>query len=666
MPLSFLFRRVSLKARLILSYLVILGIGGLATSVVGSWMVSSTIRTQVRQSVDRDLASARVVYDDHLEQLRQAVQLTASGILRRDFSPEDCPSLLPGLASVRRESGFDFLSITDRQGRVICRVTQPSQVGDDVSSIAVVRAGLSGQVAASTEIFSAEMLSREDPGLADRAYVRVVPTPHARPIPAREQTSGMVQVAAAPLRSSNGPIMGVLYGGVLLNHNHAIVDRVWEMLYRGTRFDGQDVGSTAIFQDDLCISSNVVNGSTERAVGTRAASDVYDTVVGRGATWRAPAWVVRDWYLSNYEPIRDYQGRIIGMLYVGVLEKAYTSVRDRLILTFFGIATLGFILIIGITYYMIHSITQPIARMVSATHSISAGHFGQEIEVDSQDEIGLLATSFNAMLRSLRQMRAALEEWGRTLEEKVKQRTTELMVMQRQFEESERLASIGMLAAGVAHEINNPLGGILALTALTLEDLPKDHPDRGNLEEVIKQTERCRDIVKGLLHFSRQSQVNTEVADVNRILDDTLSMIAKQSLFFNIDVIKELDPQLPPVKADRSQLQQVFLNILMNAVQAMDEKGTLTMATRRSSTGDHIEVLISDTGSGIPQEQLHRIFDPFFTTKGSKQGSGLGLAIVYGIIKKHGGDISVQSQVGKGSTFTIRMPVSERQAEARA
>jgi two-component system NtrC family sensor kinase len=304
--------------------------------------------------------------------------------------------------------------------------------------------------------------------------------------------------------------------------------------------------------------------------------------------------------------------------------------------------------------------------MVAATQSITAGRFDQEIYATAQGEIALLAESFNTMLKSLRQMKGDLEEWGRTLEEKVRQRTDELVAMQARVAQSERLASLGMLAAGVAHEINNPLGGILALTALTLEDLPAGDPNRENLEEVRKQSERCRDIVRGLLEFSRQTAVNTEMVDINRILQEMLALVGKQAMFFNITVVKEWDPDLPPVMADRSQLQQVFMNILMNGVQAMEEKGTVTIVTRRAPADGHVEVVISDSGCGIPPDVIDRIFDPFFTTKASGKGTGLGLSIAYGIVTEHRGTISVTSEVGKGTTFTVRLPAAGVREKATA
>ena len=642
--------RLSLKARLIWSYLVILGTGGLATSLVGSWIVSSTIMMQARRAVDHDFATARTAYEEQLQALKLAAQFAGSGTTIQGYlATADRRPLLAYLERIRRDAGFDFLGLTDAKGRVALRVPGPGQAGDDASSMGVVAAALSGKVASSTEILSAAALARENPALPGRARLRTG---------GGEETAGMALLVAAPVGSPPAGIAGALYGGVLLTGNFAMVDRVWNLLFRGDRFADVDSGSVTIFMKDLRISTNVRTTSGERAVGTRAPAEVGDAVLGQGAIWRGRAFVVKDWYISEYAPIRNYAGDAIGMLSVGILESTYTAIRDRVILSFFGIATIGFLLIIGITYYMIRNIIRPIGEMVGATRNIIAGRFDQEVRSDSPGEIALLAQSFNAMLKSLRQMKGDLEEWGRTLEEKVRLRTEELVAMQARVAQSERLASLGMLAAGVAHEVNNPLGGILALTVLSVEDMREDDPNRENLEEVVRQTERCRDIVRGLLEFSRQSKGNTEPVNLNYVLEDTLSLVGKQAMFFNIHVVERLDPELPSVLADRSQFQQVFMNILMNGVQAMDERGTITIVTRHEAVAGSVEVAISDTGHGIPPEQIDRIFDPFFTTKASGQGTGLGLSIAYGIVTTHRGTISVQSEVGMGSTFTIRMPVA--------
>jgi two-component system NtrC family sensor kinase len=620
-------RSLSLKARLISSYLVILGIGGLATSLVGTWIVSSTIMTQARRAVDHDFATARTVYEQQLQALKLSVEFVASGTTVQQYlATGDRRSLAAYLERIRGDADFDFLTLADARGGVVLRVSQPGRATDDASSIdvGVVKAAFSGKVAAGTAILP----------------------------------SGMTLMAAAPVETARGEIQGVLYGGILLTGNFAIVDRVRELLFRGDPFRDVDGGAVTIFQNDLRISTSVRTAAGGRAVGTRASPDITAAVLKRGETWRGRSFVVKDWLISEYDPIRDYAGNVVGMLSVGILENTYTAIRNRVVLSFFGIATGGFLLIIGITYYMIGNITRPIGEMVAATHNIIAGRFDQEVHSDSPTEIALLAESFNAMLQSLRQMRGDLEEWGRTLEEKVRQRTEELVAMQARVAQSERLASLGMLAAGVAHEVNNPLGGILALSSLTVEDMRDDDPNRENLEEVIRQTERCRDIVKGLLDFSRQSKGHTELVDLNKVLEDTLFLLTKQALFFNIKLVQNLAPDLPRVMADGSQFQQVFMNILMNAVQAMGERGSIAIVTRRG-TPDCVEVSISDTGQGIPPDQIDRIFDPFFTTKASGKGTGLGLSIAYGIVNTHHGAISVRSEVGKGSTFTIRMPIAE-------
>jgi two-component system NtrC family sensor kinase len=426
---------------------------------------------------------------------------------------------------------------------------------------------------------------------------------------------------------------------------------------RDDRSHNKEIGNVTIFQNNFRISTNVRMPTGERALGTRAAPQVEEQVLGRGESWQGPAFVVNEWYLSRYAPIRNYDGKVIGALFTGLLESTYTSTRNQVILSFFAVATVGFIGIIGITYYMIRNITRPIGEMVAATRDIAAGRFDHEVRSESRGEIAQLAASFNTMLASVRNMKADLEEWGRTLEEKVRQRSEELVAMQARVAQSERLASLGLLAAGVAHEINNPLGAILSLTALTLEDITPSDPNRENLVEVVKQSERCRGIVKGLLDFSRQSKGNMEPLDLNVLVNNTLSLIGRQSLFFNTRIVKDLDPNLPAVIGDPSQFQQVLMNLLINAVQAMEEKGVITLVTR-AAADEAVEVRISDTGRGIAPDQIDMIFDPFFTTKESGHGTGLGLSIAYGIVTTHRGTISVESQLGKGTTFTIRLPVA--------
>ena len=300
MRFSFVFTKLSLKARLILSYLVILGIGGLVTSIVGSWIVSTTIMTQARRAVDHDFATARIVYDQQLEALKLSLQFAASGAaMRRDLASGDRGSLAAYLEQIRRDAGFDFVSLTDRQGRVVARASGEAGTGGLASSIGEVKAALSGKVAAATELLSVEQLSAENPTLRERAHMR---------INSGESTEGMTLVAAAPIEPAAGGATGALYGGILLSGNPAIVNRVWRLLFGGDGFTAGETGVISIFQGDHRILTSIQAAGGESAIGTAAPSEVREPVLHRGEIWKGRTYVVHDWYIGEYAPIRDHGG----------------------------------------------------------------------------------------------------------------------------------------------------------------------------------------------------------------------------------------------------------------------------------------------------------------------------------------------------------------------
>jgi len=224
--------------------------------------------------------------------------------------------------------------------------------------------------------------------------------------------------------------------------------------------------------------------------------------------------------------------------------------------------------------------------------------------------------------------------------------------------ESERLAIVGQLAANVAHELNNPLQGIVSYSHLLLERLPPESPVNDFILRIVAQANRCTTIVRGLLDFSRPRTPQKRPVDVNALLGECVSLVENQALFHNIRIVRDLRDDIPPVVIDPSEMQQVFMNMVINAAEAMNGTGQLTLATRLDPEDDSIQVALSDTGHGIRAEDVERIFDPFFTTKDVGHGTGLGLAISYGVVKEHNGTISVESEVGKGTTFTVRLPVA--------
>jgi two-component system NtrC family sensor kinase len=471
-------------------------------------------------------------------------------------------------------------------------------------------------------------------------------------------TAGLVLFAAVPVKV-RGRTVGALYGGTLLNNRIEIVDRVELLLYGGEKYRDRQLGTISILLGDVWISTNMTRAPGMRATGITLSPDIARPVLGNGQKWSGRASVLNDWYVASCEPIRSHSGKVVGALYVAILEAPFLAARTQVMQTFLVVCLVGLFIVFALTYLLTHTMIHPLEEMVAATKRIAAGDLDVSVNVASRDEVGELAGSFNHMLASLKTMNSELQEWAHTLEEKVRERTAELVSVQARMVQSEKLASIGRLAAGVAHGINNPLGGILSLTMLALEDMPADHPLRTDLDTIVKQTLRCRDIVKGLLEFSRQSETQADVTDVTSVIDSTLALLERQPIFQNIRVVRSLQPNLPPVLIDPGQLQEIIVNIVLNGVDAMEEHGGLTVEAAADEAAGEIVIRITDTGKGIPPDVMPFLFEPFFTTKKVGQGTGLGLAIVHGVVTRAGGRVEATSSPG-ATTFTIRLPAAER------
>jgi two-component system NtrC family sensor kinase len=652
---------LSLRTKLILSFLIVIVIGGLLTLSFGYRLVKNTIISQAQAKVKHDLAAAWMVFNEELNDIKEIVNLTAAReSLHEALKNNQKDILFKYLSRVREDYGLDILTLTDKKGKVIIRTRNPEVVGDDQSQDEVIKKVFKKSLLASPQIIPRAELLKEGEGLAEQAYMEFIETPKAAPRPENKETSGFTLKAASSVLDESGTILGVLYGGILLNRNYEIVDRVKEIVYKGEKYKGRDKGTATIFQHDLRISTNVKNARGERAIGTRVSKEVNQAVLEEGKPWIDRAFVVNDWYITAYEPIKNVENEIIGILYVGMLEKPYIDTTNRVMSTFIFMALLLVVLLLVILYFSTTRIINPLQKMVVATQEIARGDLSHKVGVQSKDEIGTLADSFNQMTENLKIANQKLIEWGKTLEKKVEERTKELTEMQSHLIQSEKLASLGKLAAGIAHEINNPLGGILIYSHLLLEETNKNSPHYENLKKIVKETSRCKDIVKGLLEFARPKEPETSQVDINDIVESSLAIMERQALFQNIKIKKSYAPDMPRIVADSAQLQQVFMNIILNAAEAMDGNGILTLSTALDGDKTHMEVKFSDTGHGIKEEDKRRLFEPFFSTKEVGKGTGLGLAISYSIIQKHNGTIEVESEVGKGSVFTVRLPVTRK------
>jgi two-component system NtrC family sensor kinase len=642
----------STRSKLILSFL---GISFLVCGVallVGGQLLYKAVLNEATNRVRLDLNAAREIYLSRIKGVKVALNITTLGpVFRSALERRDAQKIIPLLTNIAQQTELDFVGIVTKEGKTLCRIGPNSIPKENSSSNPIANLALQQRVAVSgTVILNNEFLFAENPELANRARIKLLPTKKATPRPESEEFSGLALAAAVPVFES-GNFLGVLYGGVLLNRSQEIVDRVRDTVFQHEIYKGQSIGTVTIFFKDIRVSTNVLSPDGSRAIGTVASEEVTKHVLTEGKKWTDRAFVVNDWYITAYEPIEDIFGQRVGMLYVGVLEAKYADVRWKALSLFILITVAGMVLALGLGYIIANKMSRPVQQLIEASNQVSQGNLSPEIGPISKSEIGVLQKTFKEMLTSIQER------------DKRQRVESEIKLLQ-----SEKQASVGKLAGGVAHEINNPLTGIVTFTHMLLRrnDIPEEV--RIDLETIAQETERVRKIVKGLLDFSRQTELDREPTDVNRLVRQAMTLVENQALIKGVNLTFEPGDGLSMVTLDRNQMQSVLLNIIINALDATDPGGSITITTgigvSTSKPGQKgIEILCTDTGCGIPPENLNKLFDPFFTTKEVGHGTGLGLSVSYGIVERHGGTIWVQSKVGKGSTFKVWLPIEEQSAE---
>ncbi len=439
-------------------------------------------------------------------------------------------------------------------------------------------------------------------------------------------------------------------------------------------FNSDNIKIQKAYEDNQSIDDNFVHYIIELEDGT----DFYEfnlSVVSKKETLSRETLGITGGFGSEVKQTTTEEiGSVKLILSLKSVNESIASATITVILITIVVLVMATILLM----FFVKLVTKPVKLLVDITDQVSRGDLTQRVNINQHDEIGHLANTFNKMIESLSDTRDEIEAYNRNLEEKIVERTLALEEAQTQLIQSEKMSAIGQLAAGVAHELNNPLGGILGYAQFALEKMNKNNPDgkpskdvegyMRYLSYIENQARRCKSIVQNLLRFSRSTHTTeVEDVDINSVMLETQTFVEHQLHMKQITLEVETTENIPIIQANGGQLQQVFTNLIINAMHASNSDTVIKITTGFSPSvgefGGTVEVKVIDQGIGIADEVINKIFEPFFTTKEVGKGTGLGLSLSYGIIRDHGGEIRVESEVGKGTTFTVILPVQKVNTE---
>lgn len=635
----------SLKERILLPFLIIIFVLSLSMALLGFYIIKKDIIDIAQRTVKDDLSFAREVYRQETKSIENTIRFTAvRDFLRDEILENNAQTLKTRLNEVRQAEGLDVLTLVNKEGRVIVRARNPSVVGDEQKYDEVVSKVLSEKrVIVATTIVSMAELAKEGQGLAEQAYIKFIATTKAKPTGQTEQTSGMMIKAAAPVLDRNGNITGVLYGGNLLNRNYGIVDRVKNIIYQENKYKGKDIGTVTIFQNDLRISTNVMGIDGNRAIGTRVSAEVYDQVILHDHPWVNSAFVVNDWYKTAYEPIKNINGQIIGMLYIGTLAQPFNDIARNTLLIFLAIIVAATLLAAVLSFVLAAHISRPLTDLLDATAKLSTGELGHTIETEtSVNELNKLAVSFN-------EMSTQLEE-----------RDDNLKLS------NEMLADLNKRYIDLIGFVSHELKGILATVVMNVCSVqesilgPINEKQKRALDGATRSLDYLTATVKKFLNLGKIEKGELEVKKTSvklkkSVFDSAINSQLSAAAKKNMSIRNEIDSDLC-VEADMELMQIAATNLITNAIKYGRDNGNIVLS---SKIFDHVsEIEIYNDSEPISQQDKGKLFRRFsrLDTPVSRnvKGTGLGLFITKQIIEKHGGKIRVEPREN-GNSFIFQL-----------
>ena len=620
--------------------------------------------------IQSDLAVANGYFERVLGEVGASAMAAAdSRALQDTVAVGHEAALVQQLRRFKAREDLDFINLRKPDGRLVA--TDHGMATDAAAPpLPLQAAPRDGRSTGSVAVLDAEAFAQLAPALQSRVPVPIVPTRNAAPSSRTREDRAMVVVATAAVRDARGALLGHVQAGVLLNRNLRFIDHINEIVYPVGSLPYGSRGTATLFLDDVRVSTNVRlfgDDAGNRAIGTRVSQAVREQVLGAGRTWLDRAFVVNEWYVSGYQPITKASGERVGMLYVGFTERPFTALKLAVMAS---IGALFLAVMAGAALFLMRwarSIFAPLERMADTMQQVEGGRLEARVgPVESRDEIGELALHFDHLLDTIADNTRALQRWNAELDAKVAERTQALEQAQQQLVRSEKLAAVGQLTASIAHEVNNPIAVIQGNLDLVRELLGNDTSKvQGELRLVDEQIERMRLIVTRLLQFARPNEFAgyVEAVNVSEALDDGLLLVGHLLAKTRITVERRFRAQRRPA-INRHELQQVIVNLLVNATQAMPDGGTLTLSTRDADDADAVQIEVADTGPGLGAALIAELFKPFVTRK--KDGTGLGLWISKSIVERYGGEIVAadRSDGSSGAVFTLTLRCEPAVAKA--
>jgi len=646
--------RIPLHKRIFLNFVLVIALFGILGAVLSAVLINRTTLDEAQRRVSLDLRSAWDVLHNEMDRLQLFVSVLSTGKrVDEAYDRPDSPAGRVALEEVRKQGGFDFLSLTDSKGQVLVRSLEPYKTGDYLSNDPLVSGALKGETRKGIVLLSPQRLRDEGGNLEERAFTVFEPTPKSKVRAKTSESSGMALVAAAPVLDDGGKVIGALYAGLLLNRNHGLVDKIRSIVFEDKMYQGQPLGTVTIFQWDCRIATNVILANGNRAIGTRVSEEVYDKVLENGLHWYDRAFVVKDWYLSAYDPIHDVEGKVVGILYVGVLAKQYDDLKWDL-WKLYGAISAGvgiFVLAIGLIFA--RRLTGSISRLAEAAGKIGKGNLDLSVkEPKADDEVKDLTQAFNLMAASLKERDEALRATNEALERS----NHSLQEMNRNY-----LDMLGF----VSHELKNTLGVIYTSARALDAGLvgPLSDAQAGLAHNIAKSIDGAVRMTRNYLDLARIEKGELKVVPKNMdmvreviqpLLDELKPMIDQQG----VSIEKKL-PEGIILEGDAALLKIAYRNLLDNALKYGKKEGAIRLSCEEKDDGFHFEVW--NEGKGLTPEQVSRLFEKFVRFEGQTEATrstGLGLFITKEILSKHHGEIRAESEPGQWMRFRFTLPPS--------